>query len=164
MATRRARSILVMGVIFIFGGGTIFLTLRTPKLPGNIAGAGSAKFTRSRTKETITTTTTTTETNGVVRAEIITCPACRLNSLPKVKTFVHGDAKLFPKLKITFEFGHDPYLYMYDANGKTVSATDLAPLDGGGIMKQLYKNGIKPSKSTESVIAALGSDAKLEKS
>lgn len=58
-------------------------------------------------------------------AKIVTCPACRLNSLPLVKTFVHKHAKHFePQLKVDFIVGEDPVLYLYE-NGKEVSRTEL---------------------------------------
>lgn len=51
-----------------------------------------------------------------VRGEIITCPACRLNGLPQVKKFVKGYAKYFePALKVTFIFGEDPRLHLYES-------------------------------------------------
>lgn len=58
-------------------------------------------------------------------AKIVTCPRCRLNSLPLVKTFVHEHAKHFaPQLKVHFVLGEDPVLYLYD-NGKEVSRIEL---------------------------------------
>lgn len=59
-------------------------------------------------------------------AKIVTCPRCRLNSLPLVKKFVYTHAKLFePKLKVDFILGEDPMLYLYE-DGKQVSKIDLA--------------------------------------
>lgn len=54
-------------------------------------------------------------------AKIVTCPRCRLNSLPLVKKFVYDHAKLFePQLKVDFILGEDPVLYLYE-NEKEVS-------------------------------------------
>lgn len=51
-------------------------------------------------------------------AKIITCPACKLNSLPSVKKFVHEIAPNFaPKLEVEFIMGEEPTLHIYD-NGK----------------------------------------------
>lgn len=51
-------------------------------------------------------------------AKIITCPACKLNSLPSVKKFVHEIAPNFaPKLEVEFIMGEDPTLHIYN-NGK----------------------------------------------
>jgi Sep15/SelM redox domain len=61
-----------------------------------------------------------------VRALIVTCPQCRLNSLPKVKQFVMNEAKLFaPDLKIDFIMGKDPHLFLYE-DDKELEAIDLA--------------------------------------
>lgn len=59
-------------------------------------------------------------------AKIVTCPRCRLNSLPSVKKFVYTHAKLFePKLQVDFIFGEDPTLHLYE-DGKEVSKIALA--------------------------------------
>lgn len=64
------------------------------------------------------------EDNGKT-AKIITCPRCRLNSLPLVKKFVYDHAKLFePGLKVDFIIGEDPVLYLYE-NEKEVSKIPL---------------------------------------
>lgn len=61
-----------------------------------------------------------------VRAEIVTCPACRLNSLPLVKKFVMDEAKLYePALKVNFIVGEDPKLHLYE-DGNEVQVIDLA--------------------------------------
>lgn len=58
-------------------------------------------------------------------AKIVTCPRCRLNSLPLVKKFVYDHAKLFePQLKVDFILGEDPVLYLYE-NEKEVSKIEL---------------------------------------
>lgn len=58
-------------------------------------------------------------------AKIVTCPRCRLNSLPRVKEFVYDHAKLFePNLKVDFILGEDPVLHLYD-DGKEVEEIDL---------------------------------------
>lgn len=58
--------------------------------------------------------------------KIITCPRCRLNSLPKVKAFVYEQAKHFePQLQVEFILGRDPVLHLYEY-GKEVSSVDLA--------------------------------------
>lgn len=64
---------------------------------------------------------------GVVRtAKIVTCPRCRLNSLPLVKKFVYEHAKLFePALKVDFKIGEDPHLYLFE-DDKEVANIDLA--------------------------------------
>lgn len=59
-------------------------------------------------------------------AKIVTCPRCRLNSLPLVKKFVYDHAELFePHLKVDFVLGEDPVLYLYD-HGKEVEKVPLA--------------------------------------
>lgn len=68
-----------------------------------------------------------TPTDGITRtAKIVTCPRCRLNSLPLVKKFVYDHAKHFePALKVDFILGRDPVLFLYE-NGKEVAKIDLA--------------------------------------
>lgn len=58
-------------------------------------------------------------------AKIITCPACRLNSLPLVKKFVYDHAPNFkPNLDIDFKVGEDPVLHLYE-DGKETSVIKL---------------------------------------
>ncbi len=168
MSPRRKRALLVMAAVSLLGVVTVMLTLHSPELPGGMGAAGSAIMMHARaqaqekqgTVRNVDKSATTATADEQVSARIVTCPACRLNSLPKVKAFVHGDAKLFPALKIKFEFGHDPELYLYEA-GKVEEVIDLAPLDGAAIMQRLYKHGIRPSKLTPSVTDALGRDAQV---
>lgn len=52
-----------------------------------------------------------------MRAEIVTCPECRLNALPEVKRFVKTQADLFaPHLKVRFIYGEDPTMHIYSGN------------------------------------------------
>lgn len=54
------------------------------------------------------------------KAKIITCPACKLNSLPSVKKFVHEIAPNFaPKLEVEFIMGEDPTLHIFDGEKET---------------------------------------------
>jgi hypothetical protein len=63
------------------------------------------------------------------RAVIVTCPQCRLNSLPSVKVFVMEHAKVFePNLKVDFVVGKDPYLFLYE-NDREMEAIDLSVRD-----------------------------------
>lgn len=59
-------------------------------------------------------------------ARIVTCPACRLNSLPLVKKFVYELAPHFkPQLAVEWKVGYDPVLYLSE-NGKEVETVPLA--------------------------------------
>jgi hypothetical protein len=61
-----------------------------------------------------------------VRAKIITCPACRLNSLPLVKRFVKEQSQLFaPGLEIEYISGEDPRLHLYEGDSE-VEDIDLS--------------------------------------
>lgn len=133
MSPRRARALAGMAALLFATALVVTLTVRAPQLPHGLGVAsGSLARLASQRTETIKkphsggevgTAKSTTATT--IRAEIKTCPACRLNALPKVKAFVHGDAKLFPGLKVTFEFGHDPILYLYDESGGKKEEFDL---------------------------------------
>lgn len=154
VSSRRARTMMTVATTLVLGSIVMLLIARSaPNLPPELGVAASA---RSKT------TTRTASTDGAT-AEIVTCPACRLNALPKVKSFVHGAAKLFaPQLTVKFEFGRDPHLHLYN-NGKQVEDIDLAPLDGATIMKRLYAHGVRPTKRTEEISAALGKNALLQR-
>lgn len=53
-------------------------------------------------------------------AKIVTCPACKLNSLPSVKKFVHEIAPNFaPKLEVEFIMGENPTLHIYENDKET---------------------------------------------
>lgn len=55
-----------------------------------------------------------------VKAKIITCPACRLNSLPKVKNFVKEQSQWFtPSLEVEYISGRDPHLFLFEDNKET---------------------------------------------
>lgn len=59
-------------------------------------------------------------------AKIITCPQCRLLSLPAVREFVYDYAKLFqPALRVQFSYGEDPRLLLFKF-GRKVEEIDLA--------------------------------------
>lgn len=59
-------------------------------------------------------------------ARIVTCPACRLNSLPLVKKFVYELAPHFkPLLAVEWKVGYDPVLHLSE-NGKEVETVPLA--------------------------------------
>lgn len=58
-------------------------------------------------------------------AKIVTCPACRLNSLPQVKKFVHVHARHFkPHLNVQFKMGEDPVLHIFE-NGREIASHPL---------------------------------------
>lgn len=65
------------------------------------------------------------ETKIEKTAKIVTCPRCRLNSLPLVKKFVYEHAPLYKHgLKVDFILGEDPVLYLFE-DGKEVSKLAL---------------------------------------
>lgn len=121
---------MAMGIVLLLGSVVLVLTARTaPNLPTTLGAAGSrvskhiAAHSASQTGQQ--------EVGGAVAqkgptAQIITCPACRLNALPKVKTFVHAVAPIFsPALNVKFEHGRDPHLFLYK-DGQQIEDIDLA--------------------------------------
>lgn len=77
-------------------------------------------------------------------ARIVTCPACRLNSLPLVKKFVYELAPHFkPQLAVEWKVGYDPVLYLSE-NGKEVETVPLAKFSWEDIIHKLVSFGIKP--------------------
>lgn len=85
-------------------------------------------------------------TSGLaVKAKIVTCPACRLNSLPEVKTFVRGWAKYYsPALVVDFVVGEDPVLHLYE-DGKEVDVVVLEKMTTKEISQRVEAFGIKPN-------------------
>lgn len=86
----------------------------------------SAEHANSEVKGADKTAETTSTTHGVNKtAKIVTCPGCRLNSLPLVKKFVHELAPNFkPDLEVDFQVGQDPVLHFYE-DGIETSAINL---------------------------------------
>ena len=117
--------LIALGVV----SATIFFCfIVSPRMYGNSEGNVDETTTRTDAAKPVNAAAiTSSKTNaGLHTAKIITCPRCRLNSLPKVKDFVHEHAKHFaPALKIDFILGKDPVLYLYE-NEKEV---EKIPLD-----------------------------------
>lgn len=171
LSPRRARTLVVMLSVLMMGIFAVVATIRQSHALPNIALAATktslgknsiAAKDAVRQIDTVDTIVAPKVEAVAASAEIITCPACRLNSLPKVKAFVHGDAKIFPRMKVTFEFGHDPTLYFYDANKKKTEEIDLAPMDAPQIMRTLYSHGIYPNTKSKSVTEVLGDNPTLQ--
>ncbi len=78
----------------------------------------------------------------VVGARIVTCAACRLNSLPRVRSFIENEAQSYPALYIEYVNGKDPELQFLDKHRRVVSTHDLSPLSPLQIVQLLNNNDI----------------------
>src|SRR3989338_8183914 len=78
----------------------------------------------------------------VVGARVITCAACRLNSLPRVRSFLENEAKSYPALTVEYINGKDPELQLLDKHRRIVSTHDLAPMSPLQIVQLLNNNDI----------------------
>jgi hypothetical protein len=80
---------------------------------------------------------------SAIRGEIISCPACRLNSLPELKRFLKepGNADSYDKLSVTWIRGRNPDLHIYDDAGALVEKIDLAPYSAAALHELLIEKG-----------------------
>lgn len=85
----------------------------------------------------------------VVAASIRSCASCRLNNMPKLRDFLHNDAKEYKSaLTIDFITGRDPVLFLLNKAGKTVQEISLNDShDAEAMAALLGQHGI--TKETE---------------
>ena len=78
-----------------------------------------------------------------ISGEIITCPACRLNGLPEVRTFIKqpGHADAYENLKITYIRGRNPDLFIRDDSGALLEKIDLADYTTKGLHELMLTKG-----------------------
>lgn len=77
-----------------------------------------------------------------VGARIVTCAGCRLNSLPKVRSFIENEAKSYPAVYVDYIHSRDPELQFLDKHRRVISTHDLAPLSVLQIVQLLNNNNI----------------------
>eukprot|EP00171_Calliarthron_tuberculosum_P011202 IDg11202t1 len=158
---------LIMGAVLFMGALALVMTARAaPNLPTALGAAGSSVSAHlsANSEHKVQKDMSGNVLSKIITAQIVTCPQCRLNALPKVKTFVHRDAPAFaPALKVKYVYGRDPHLFIY-VNGRQTEDIDLAPLDSESIMKKLVSHGVHPSRLTSTVTAALGPNPTLQTS
>lgn len=82
------------------------------------------------------------ESFTVVGARVVTCMGCRLNSLPRIRSFLENEARSYPALSIDYHHGKDPELQFLDKHRRVVSTYDMAPLSPLQIAQLLNNNGI----------------------
>ncbi|PXF40244.1 hypothetical protein BWQ96_10048 [Gracilariopsis chorda] len=157
---RRFISIAVLTLMFVAvfmsqGNEANSITVLRPTL-GEAQGDKQLKPVAADSVPSVKSETVEAGSDGVKRtAKIVTCPRCRLNSLPMVKKFVYDHAKHFePALKVDFILGRDPVLFLYE-DDKEVSKIDLADYDWKKIIKKLDTFGIKPTTETSEIREAL---------
>jgi hypothetical protein len=80
---------------------------------------------------------------SAIRGEIISCPACRLNSLPELKRFLKepGNVDSYDKLTVTWIRGRNPDLHIYDDEGALIEKIDLAPYSSTALHQLLLDKG-----------------------
>ena len=82
-------------------------------------------------------------TQSILTGEIVSCPACKLNSLPQVRTFIktNGHADSYENVKITFIRGHNPDFIIRDEKGNVVEKIDMSNYSTEGLHKLFQEKG-----------------------
>jgi len=62
--------------------------------------------------------------------------------MPKVKNFLHNQAKEYPNLAIEWKHGADPVIEFLDSNNKVVESARLAPFNEQEIHQLLKSKGL----------------------
>jgi len=79
---------------------------------------------------------------NIASCKISSCSGWSLNRLPKVKSFLHGEAANYPNLSVEWKHGAEPTAFFLDADNNVVESTPLRSLDEEGIHKLLESKGI----------------------
>eukprot|EP00759_Apiculatamorpha_spiralis_P007656 PhF_6_TR14895/c0_g1_i2/m.23229 len=85
------------------------------------------------------------DSTHVVGARIESCTGCRLDRLPKLKTFLKTKIHNYPAVDLVWIGAKDPEIIFLDKFKRKVSHHDLAHYDEAGLERLLEEHGITTS-------------------